>query len=70
MFYFIAGLALIALGITMLVKPRLIFELAESWKHDGSAEPSRAFLLSTRFGGVMCTLAGLCGLIITFIPEV
>ena len=66
MFYAIAGLALIALGITMLVNPRLVFQLAESWKHDGGAE---MFLYSTRFGGVMCTLAGICGLVVAFIPQ-
>ncbi len=64
MLYFIGGLILIAIGITMLVKPRLFFELTESWKHDGSAEPSDLFLCSTRFGGVMCTLAGIGGLIV------
>ena len=70
MFYLIAGLALVALGITMLVNPRLIFELTESWKHSGGTEPSEMFLRSTRFGGVMCTLAGICGLIVSFIPQV
>ncbi len=41
MLYFIAGLALIAIGVVMLVKPQLVFELTESWKHDsGAAEPS------------------------------
>ena len=69
MFYFFAGLVLIAMGVTMLVNPRLIFKLTESWKHDGVAEPSEMFLLSTRFGGVMCTLAGICGLVAAFIPQ-
>ena len=69
MFYFIAGLALTVMGITMLVNPRFIFELAESWKHSGGTEPSNLFLISTRFGGVMCTLAGICGLVVAFIPQ-
>ena len=67
MLYAVAGLALIAAGITMVVKPRLIFELTESWKHSGGTEPSNLFLISTRFGGVMCTLAGICGMIVPFI---
>ena len=37
MLYFIAGLALIAIGVVMLVKPQLVFELTESWKHDSGA---------------------------------
>lgn len=52
----------------MLAKPRLFFELTESWKHDGGAdEPSEAWLFSMRFGGVMCVLAGICGVIVPFI---
>ena len=67
MLYLIAGVLLAALGITMLVNPRFFFELTESWKYDGGAEPSNLFLFSTRFGGVMCTLAGICGIIVQFI---
>ena len=70
MLYFIAGLALIALGVAMLVKPRLFFELTESWKHDsGADEPSKMWLYSTRFGGVMCVLAGIGGVIVPFLPQ-
>ena len=66
--YLIAGIVLIAIGIVMLAKPRLFFELTESWKHDGGAdEPSKLYVWSTRFGGVMCTLAGVCGVIAPFI---
>ena len=68
MLYFIAGLALIAMGAVMLAKPRIFFELTESWKHDGGVdEPSKAWTFSTRFGGVMCVLAGICGIIVQFI---
>ena len=71
MLYFIAGLALIAIGVVMLVKPRLFFELTESWKHDGgAAEPSKPWLFSTRFGGVMCVLAGIGGMIFVFVGIV
>ena len=66
MFQFFGGLALMALGITMLVNPRLFYELTESWKHTGSAEPSDGWMFSTRFGGVMCTLAGALGVVVTF----
>lgn len=67
MLYFIAGLALIAAGIAMLIKPRLVFELTESWKHDGGTEPSELWILSTRIGGVMCVLAGIGGVSVPFI---
>lgn len=66
--YLIAGIVLIAIGIVMLAKPRLFFELTESWKHDGGAdEPSKLYVWSTRFGGVMFTLAGICGLLVPFL---
>ncbi len=71
MLYFIAGLALIAIGVVMLVKPQLVFELTESWKHDsGAAEPSKLWLFSTQFGGVMCVLAGIGGMIFVFVGIV
>ena len=65
MLYFFIGLVLIGIGITMLVKPQLVYELTETWKHDGGAgEPSKLYLWSTRCGGVMFILAGICGLIV------
>ena len=67
MLYLIAGVLLIAMGAVMLAKPRLVFELAERWKHDGGAEPSELWILSTRIGGVMCVLAGIGGVSVPFI---
>ena len=68
MLYFFIGLVLIGIGITMLVKPQFVYELTESWKHGGGVyEPSSLYLWSTRFGGVMFTLAGIVGLIVPFI---
>ena len=70
MLYFFIGLALIGIGITMLVKPQFMYELTESWKHDGGVyEPSRLYIWSTRFGGVMFVLAGIGGLILPFLPQ-
>ena len=68
MLYFFIGLVLIGIGITMLVKPQFMYELTESWKHDGGVyEPSRLYVWSTRFGGVMFTLAGFGGVIVPFL---
>ena len=70
MLYAIIGLVLIGIGITMLVKPQLVYELTESWKHDGGVyEPSRLYVWSTRFGGVMFILAGICGMIVPFLLQ-
>ena len=68
MLYFFIGLILIVIGITMLVRPKFIYELTESWKHGGGMdEPSALYLFSTRFGGVMFILAGIGGLIVPFL---
>ena len=67
---FILGLVLIGIGAVMLVKPQFVYKLTEGWKHDGDVyEPSRLYLWSTRFGGVMFVLAGICGLILSFLPQ-
>lgn len=62
--YFILSIILIAAGITMLIRPKIFFELTESWKSNTSREPSKLYLFSTRFGGVMCLLAGVGELIV------
>lgn len=65
--YLILGILLIVLGLVMVVFPEFIYELTESWKSDVIGPPSRWYIIGTRFGGVMCTLAGLGGVIILFI---
>ena len=59
----IALLALVAFGVFVLVKPQLYYELTESWKHGGTAEPSELYLLCIRIGGVICILVGTCALL-------
>lgn len=62
--YLILSIILIAFGIFMLIRPRTFFELTESWKSDTSSEPSKLYIFGTRFGGVMCILAGAGELIV------
>ena len=59
-------LALAIYGVALIWKPEFFYELTERWKHDGGGEPSKSYLLSTRFGGVMCVLAGIGGMICIF----
>ena len=67
MMYIILGLVLIAIGLFMVTKPESFYEITQSWKNDGYAEPSRQFIISTRFGGVMFILVGLiCDIILLF----
>ena len=68
----VVGLVFLTLaiyGVALIWKPEFFYELTESWKHDGG-EPSKLYLLSTRFGGVMCVLAGIGGMICVFIGTV
>ncbi len=59
----ILGIILIVVGILMLVRPTLVWSITESWKSSDGTEPSNLYKLSIRFGGIMCTLAGV-GLVI------
>lgn len=61
------GIILIIIGGTMIVKPSVIWIITESWKSDDGTEPSKLYTWSTRFGGIMMTLAGIGGIIANFI---
>jgi hypothetical protein len=61
----IIAVLLTLFGLLMLVRPAVIWTITESWKSNDATEPSDMYILSTRFGGVMCTLAG-AGVIITY----
>ncbi|SFF11092.1 hypothetical protein SAMN04487969_11463 [Paenibacillus algorifonticola] len=53
------GILLICFGLLLAVRPALAWSLTESWKSNDGTEPSSLYPLSTRFGGILCTLAGL-----------
>ena len=59
---FILSVLLLLVGLLMLIKPNWIFEL-ESWKYEANTEPSKTYLFSIRFGGTMCSIVGLVGII-------
>ena len=65
-----ACLLLTIFGAALIWKPQVFYELTESWKHDGGSEPSNLYILSTRFGGVMCALVGIGGMVCVFIGIV
>ena len=65
--YVLLGIVLILWGLVMLCAPNFVYELTESWKSNRSAEPSDFYRFSTRFGGVMCILAGIGGLFVPFL---
>lgn len=65
--YFVIGIIFACIGLLMLLKPQIIYSLVESWKNNLSGEPSRLYLFSTRFGGVIFLLVGIAAVITQFI---
>lgn len=61
--YFIGGVLAVLIGIFMLWKPDIIFLITESWKHNGEAEPSDVFCISTRIGGGIMICVGVLGIV-------
>ncbi|WP_341278901.1 DUF6199 family natural product biosynthesis protein [Paenibacillus sp. FSL H8-0537] len=57
------GILLICIGVLLVVRPAFVWALTESWKSNDGTEASSLYLLSTRLGGVLCTLAGLAAII-------
>lgn len=65
--FIIGVLFVIIVGILMVAKPQLVFEITEAWKSNGSAEPTKAYIFSIRFGGIMFLLVGIgCGILSLF----
>jgi hypothetical protein len=56
-------------GLIALLKPDFVWQLTEGWKSNDATEPSDFYIFSTRFGGVMSTLAGIGGLCVFFFLE-
>ncbi|MCI8304871.1 MAG: hypothetical protein HFF52_09675 [Lawsonibacter sp.] len=65
--YLVLGIFLTLGGLLMAIFPEFIYELTESWKSDAIGTPSKWYIRSTRFGGVLCILAGLAGIVIQFV---
>jgi len=63
----VPGVALIIMGVIMLMKPSYLWHVTESWKTNGGDGPSEFYLWSTRFGGVMVTLAGSGAVFVAFL---
>ena len=64
--YILAGFFFWLIGFTMVIKPELIIQIRDSLKYDSPTEPSRWYLRSTRFGGVMFLLAGILSFVVQF----
>ena len=65
--YLVLGIFLIFFGLVMVFFPEFVYELQESLRSDAIGTPSKWFIITTRFSGAIFVLAGLAGLITTFI---
>ncbi|RKP57992.1 hypothetical protein D7Z26_00305 [Cohnella endophytica] len=46
-------------GLFGSIRPDLIWVISESWKSNDATEPSDLYIISTRFGGIVCFLSGI-----------
>lgn len=63
---FLGGLFVLLAGLCMLIWPKTIYQFIESWKSNSATQPSKLYIFSLRFGGSICTLVGLAGVIYFF----
>lgn len=59
----VVSILLVLVGLTMYVKPSLVWTIAESWKSGDATEPSDLYVKSARFGGILVAMAGLGGIV-------
>lgn len=62
--YYILSFLLIGVGALMIFSPQTWFDFTESWKSYSASEPSDRYIFSTRFGGIMCALAGIAYIVV------
>lgn len=65
--YLVAALFFWFIGITMLLKPELVFRIRERRKYSTPTEPSARYILGTRIGGVVYLFVGVLSFIAQFI---
>lgn len=65
--YLILSIILIFAGLVMAFFPEFVYELQEGLRSDAVGTPSKFFIVSTRFGGVLSILVGLVGVISFFV---
>lgn len=55
---------LIFAGLLMLFKTTLFWRITAKWASRDATEPSDLYLWNTRFGGIMCLIIGVIGILI------
>ena len=68
--YILIGIIFIIVGIIMLISPKTIFQIIESWKGISGNEPSALYSASTRVGGVAFLISGIASIIVSLLNLV
>jgi hypothetical protein len=63
----ILAIFLIGAGLFMLAKPIWLWGIFERWKSSDATEPSSLYVLSLRFGGVVCLVVGILNVMVYFL---
>ncbi|MNH84891.1 hypothetical protein D3C87_316210 [compost metagenome] len=56
--FLIFGIICLSLGLIQLLKPSWGWYINESWKVEGDSEPSEAYLVLAKLGGIIGIVAG------------
>ena len=59
----IASIILIIFGLMMILNPRRMWKIADSWKINNKAEPATYYLNMIRVGGFILTVGGIAATI-------
>ncbi len=68
--YILIGFIFNIVGIVMLISPKTIFQIIESWKGSSNNEPSALYSASTRVGGLAFLIIGIASIIVSLLNLV
>ena len=68
--YILIGVIFIIIGIVMLISPKTIFQITETWKSISDNEPSALYSASTRVGGAALLIIGIAAIIVSLLNLV
>lgn len=61
------GIIFVVIGMVMFFQPELMWKITESWKVDNNVEPSKLYIISTKFGGVIFFSLGIGAVVVNFL---
>ena len=62
----VIGATLFLCGLVMLISPRTIYQITESWKNNRDGEPSDLYRVTTRIEGGILLIVGIVLLVVRF----